>query len=107
MPQNDFLYAQVRECRNHVITLLAETKLNCNGRIYLTVTTNKQGYHFYYGYDDQTMIPVYLHGNPEILSSITNEGFTGTYLGMYATSNGQTSDNFADFDWVIYEGLSE
>lgn len=107
MPQNDFLYAQVRECRNHVITLLAETKLNCNGRIYLTVAANKQGYHFYYGYDDQTMIPVYLHGNPEILSSITNEGFTGTYLGMYATSNGQTSDNFADFDWVIYEGLSE
>lgn len=105
--KNDFLYAQVRECRNHVITLLAETKLNCNGRIYLTVAANKQGYHFYYGYDDQTMIPVYLHGNPEILSSITNEGFTGTYLGMYATSNGQTSDNFADFDWVIYEGLSE
>lgn len=32
-----------------------------------------------------------------------NEGFTGTYIGMYATSNHNASSNYADFDWVLYE----
>ncbi len=42
--------------------------------------------------------------DPVLLSSVTNAGFTGTYLGMYASSNGQASENHADFDWFLYEG---
>lgn len=40
MPQNDFLYAQVRECRTHVITLLLKQR---NGRMMDRVTANEQG----------------------------------------------------------------
>ena len=29
-------------------------------------------------------------------------GFTGTMVGLYASSNGQNSDNFADYDWFEY-----
>ena len=31
-------------------------------------------------------------------------GFTGAYLGMYASSNGTPSNNTADFDWFEYLG---
>lgn len=39
-----------------------------------------------------------------ILSSDVAGGFVGTYIGLFATSNGQASDNIADFDWFDYEG---
>lgn len=29
--------------------------------------------------------------------------FTGTMIGMYASSNGNPSDNFIDFDWFEYK----
>jgi len=41
-----------------------------------------------------------------LLSSTVNEGFTGTYIGMYVSSNKQQSDNYADFDWFEYKELT-
>lgn len=104
--RNTVKYLRVTEVRNHKITVLAETPLDFSGRIYLTITADEKGYHFYYGKDDQMMLPLLLEADPVLLSSVVNEGFTGTYLGMYATSNKTPSDSHADFDWVIYEGLS-
>lgn len=98
---------QVREARKHVLTVLAQAPLDFCGRIYLTVAADDSGYHFYYGDHDQMMVPLYLHADPTLLSSVTNEGFTGAYLGMYATSNKTDSDGYADYDWVVYEGLSQ
>ena len=39
-----------------------------------------------------------------ILSSDVAGGFVGTYIGLFASSNGETSDNIVDFDWFDYEG---
>ena len=97
---------RLTECRNHVQTVLAETILPSEGRIYLTVTADTQGYHFYYGENDQTMRILYRGADPTLLSSLVNEGFTGAYLGMYASSNHTVSANHADFDWFLYEGLA-
>jgi alpha-N-arabinofuranosidase len=36
------------------------------------------------------------------LSSERIGGFTGVYIGMYATGNGQKNKNPADFDWFEY-----
>ena len=49
-------------------------------------------------------VPLYLKADPTLLSSVTNSGFTGTYLGMYGTSNKQKTEGYADFDWILYEG---
>jgi xylan 1,4-beta-xylosidase len=38
------------------------------------------------------------------LSSEETGGFTGVYVGMYATGNGRPSAVPADFDWFEYEG---
>lgn len=97
-------FLALTECRNRAETLLARQELWKEGRVYLTVTASAKGYHFYYGRDDQSFIPLFLNADPMLLSSVANEGFTGAYLGLYASSNWQESHNFADFDWVLYEG---
>jgi alpha-N-arabinofuranosidase len=89
----------------HEETLLGQAVLASEGRIYLTVTATEEGYHFYYGADDQELIPLYLRADATLLSSLVNEGFTGTYIGMYASANHTESANYADYDWVIYEGI--
>jgi xylan 1,4-beta-xylosidase len=42
-----------------------------------------------------------------ILSTPVAGGFVGTYIGMYASSNGQASTNRAYFDWFDYLGQDE
>lgn len=39
-----------------------------------------------------------------ILSPEIAGGCSGTYIGLFATSNGENSNNVADFDWFDYEG---
>ena len=34
--------------------------------------------------------------------AILSQGYTGAYLGLYATSNGLRGSGHADFDWVMY-----
>jgi xylan 1,4-beta-xylosidase len=34
-------------------------------------------------------------------------GFVGTYIGLYASSNGQPSKTTADFDWFDYIGQDD
>ena len=94
----------VSVCQKHEYTVLGKAILPAHGRIYLSVTASEEGYDFYYGMDDQELIPVFTGADPAILSSLVNEGFTGAYLGMYASSNKTASDNYADFDWFLYEG---
>ena len=33
---------------------------------------------------------------------ILSQGYTGAYLGLYATANGRRQEDHADFDWVMY-----
>ena len=73
-------------------------------RIYLSVQGNTNTYAFYYGYKESEMIPCAENVDAAILSCSLNEGFTGTYIGMYATANGKECDNVADFDWFNYVG---
>ena len=80
---------------NHDVTILAETMLDFSGRVYLTVSADETGYHFYYGSNEQMKVPLYLKADPTLLSSVTNSGFTGTYLGMYGTSNKHKTEGYA------------
>lgn len=42
-----------------------------------------------------------------ILSTDKAEGFVGTCIGMYASSNGEMSTNYADYAWFEYRGISK
>ena len=38
---------------------------------------------------------------------ILSKAYTGAYLGVYTTSNGEKSKDYADFDWVSYKGFEK
>jgi alpha-N-arabinofuranosidase len=87
---------------NNIETKLAEEVFNSE-IIYLKIEAFGQDYNFYYGDSLENM--KLLKGNVDgtILSPTVAGGFVGTYIGMFASSNGNPSTNVADFDWFDYE----
>jgi xylan 1,4-beta-xylosidase len=75
------------------------------GRIFLAVEARGQSYEMRYATEPGEWRRL---GDPvdgRILSPPVAGGFTGAYIGMYASANGRPSDNIADFDWFEYAGL--
>lgn len=75
-----------------------------NDVIYLSVIARGQDYSFYYGESLENMKQLIENVDGRILSPDVAGGCSGTYIGVFATSNGQKSDNYVDFDWFEYEG---
>ncbi|WP_248924639.1 glycoside hydrolase family 43 protein [Paenibacillus hamazuiensis] len=71
-------------------------------RLYMKVEAIGQSYSFYYAVQAEQWFALYENADGTILSVDVGGGFTGTYIGMYATAHGATSDNFADFDYFEY-----
>jgi alpha-N-arabinofuranosidase len=73
---------------------------------YFKVEAHGQAYSFHIATQPQAWQPLAQNVDGRILSTTVAGGFVGTYLGMYASSNGQDSDNSADFDWFEYLPLA-
>lgn len=83
-------------------SVLEELPVKDTERIYLSAQCNETSYSFYFGYSEREMICAMENLDAALLSSSVNGGFTGVYMGMYATSGGTESKNHADFDWFHY-----
>lgn len=94
---------QLVERRAGVEKLIAHAALNAE-RVYLKVEAAGQRYSFYAADQVESWIELAHDMDGRILSTPVAGGFTGAYLGMYASSNGTESDNYADFDWFEYQG---
>jgi alpha-N-arabinofuranosidase len=71
-------------------------------KIYLKVKGDKDFYSFYYSLDGKQFN--FLNKiNVWYLSSETNGGFTGVYIGLYATSQSKNTKASADFDKFMYK----
>lgn len=84
--------------------LVTEKEIRSTKRLYLSVYGHTTGYSFFYGYEEQELLPLIEDVDASLLSSVINNGFTGVYMGMYASSNHTDSQNHADFDWFCYQG---
>jgi len=71
-------------------------------RIYLYVQSECETYSFYYGFREGERIAFMTGVDATLLSTNVAGGFVGAYLGMYCSSNGTISKNYADFDWFEY-----
>jgi xylan 1,4-beta-xylosidase len=89
-----------------VDVVLAE-KAFSTGRVFLKVEGNKQEYNFYAGTEQGKWSTIAGEIDGRILSTPIAGGFVGTFIGMYASSNGQPSTNTADFDRFDYVDLEE
>ena len=75
-------------------------------RLWLRITAYEQDYSFYLATESEQWQPVYEHASGTLLSKEVAGGFTGAYIGLYATSNHQSTQNYADFDWFEYQPLA-
>jgi alpha-N-arabinofuranosidase len=94
--------ARVVVRRDGVDEVVAEAVLTA-GRIYLAAEAAGQEYTLRWTQDParwQTLATV----DGRLLSPAKVGDFTGAYLGMYASGNGQSSASVADFDWFEYSG---
>lgn len=85
-------------------SILGELTLD-EGCIYLLVEAYGQSYSFYASTRPERWVPVAERIDGRLLSTPVAGGFVGTYIGMYASSNGVSSHNVADFDWFEYTAL--
>jgi alpha-N-arabinofuranosidase len=76
-------------------------------RFYLKIEAVEQSYQFYYSKAPHEWQKLAGDVDGRILSTPVAGGFLGTYIGMYASSNGKSSTNQADFDWFEYVELTE
>lgn len=76
-------------------------------RLYLKVEAHEQDYRFYFAEEAEAWQVMAENVDGRILSTPVAGGFTGAYIGLYASSNGQPSTNYVDFDWFEYLGLDE
>jgi alpha-N-arabinofuranosidase len=78
-------------------------------RYYFKVEAKGQEYGFYVAIKPEAWQAVAEAVDGRILSTPVADGFVGAYIGMYASSNGQSSHSptlaVADFDWFEYVGL--
>ncbi len=71
------------------------------GPVTLKVEGHKSNFSFSFSQGDEPFKEVQ-KVSARYLSSETIGGFTGTYVGLYATGNGEPSEAHADFDWFEY-----
>jgi xylan 1,4-beta-xylosidase len=84
--------------------ILAEQPVSA-GRLYLKVEADQQDYSFYVATSSEDWQPLSEKVDGRILSTDVAGGFVGAYIGMYASSQGEASQNVADFDWFEYIGV--
>ena len=79
-----------------------KTLPNYQGSVIFKVNTTADSYTFSYSTDQGESFEILTeHPNDWVLS----HGYTGAYLGIYATSSGEPTSGYADFDWVSYKGF--
>jgi alpha-N-arabinofuranosidase len=87
--------------RTHGIEETLVTQPVSASRFVLKISACGQNYNFYFSTNNQWR-PLAENIDGRILSTPVAGGFVGTYIGMYASSNGQPGANHADFDWFEY-----
>ncbi|MEI7025521.1 glycoside hydrolase family 43 protein [Paenibacillus sp. y28] len=74
-------------------------------KLYLKTEVYGQHFSFYYGTQSERWHTLLEGADGRILSTDVAGGFSGTYIGLYASSNGQPAAGYADFDYFEYTRL--
>lgn len=99
---NDKRRLFVRRCMEDLSVEVASITID-DGNVELIIEADKDKYSFYYSIkgEDQKLAATAMC---KYLASEITDGFTGVYLGMYATGNGKKSTSTAYFDYFNYWG---
>ncbi|MBH11012.1 MAG: glycoside hydrolase 43 family protein [Candidatus Marinimicrobia bacterium] len=101
--RNFYLSLKLEE-KHKDLNLLKKIRLkNYKGEIIFKVISKNNEYSFSYSLDNGNSFESLHTAKAEV---ILDRNYTGAYLGLYATSNGKKSSEYADFDWVKYKGFA-
>ncbi|MGI6333332.1 MAG: glycoside hydrolase family 43 protein [Saccharofermentanales bacterium] len=91
--------------KTHVETLVAA---ECPWEdVVLVIRQNVQAIDFLFGPDEQSLRLLAGQVDGRVINPEKVGGMIGTCLGMFATANGEKSDNIAGFDWFEYRRPDE
>lgn len=102
MQQSDTVIRLIK-CEAGKDKLIAESQFS-DSPICMKIVGRGQNFNFYYGSNPEQMYELVTGVDASILSTDKAGGFVGTCIGMYASSNGKMSKNYADFGWFEYKG---
>ncbi len=74
---------------------------NYSGQLVLKVVSKEGFYSFQFSNDNEKSYKIFHQISDNI---VLGQGYTGANIGLYATSNGQKTKAYADYDWVSYIG---
>ena len=95
-----YLEQKLKEKGKKVVTLKKVMLKNYDGNITLKVSSRKGKHDFYYSLNNDSSF-IYFTSMDAI--KILDRNYTGALLGLYTTSNGVLSQDYADFDWIRYK----
>ena len=95
-----FLEQKLNEKNEKVVSLKKVPLKKYNGNLILKVESKNDKYDFYYSLDNGVN---FLFFNSIDAIKIYDGNYTGALLGLFSTSNGEKSSDYADFDWVSYK----
>lgn len=84
--------------------ILSQTAFNQN-RIWLQVIAREQDFSFQYASEAGRWETLAAQVDGTLLSKEVAGGFTDTLIGMYASSDGHPTNDYADFDWFEYKEI--
>jgi alpha-N-arabinofuranosidase len=96
---------QVVECINGTNIFINEVEISAR-RLYLKIVSKGQKLDFYYGTDGNNYELLKKDVHSTNLSTEVAGGFVGCTIGMYGSSNGENTNNYADFYWFEYKSQS-
>lgn len=99
--QNGKCILSLIKCENGIIAKLASVPYE-KSTINLRIQAHNQDMTFSYSLDGENHSVLMDQVDGRILSTDIAGGFVGTCMGMYCSSNGDISENYADFDWFLY-----
>ena len=96
-----FYLEQKFKQKDKKVTSLKKVLLkNYKGNIIFKTVSRKDSYTFYYSLDNGKNFN-YFTSTDAI--KVLDRNYTGALLGIFSTSNGKISRDYADFDWVRYK----
>lgn len=97
-------YLQLIRCENGNDEVVSKISFNAI-QVYMKVIAKGQHLSFYYGSVPGKVKELAEAVDATVLSTDKAGGFVGTCIGMYASSQGEATNNVADFKWFEYNGI--
>ena len=102
--ENNKKTLRIIKCYNGESKLVKQTNVNCE-RLFLKIISRNKKLDFYYSDNGVEYCLLAEELDSSYLSTEVADGFVGCTIGMYATSNKQESENYADFLWFEYSNI--